>query len=116
RIPELYVYVTDRNTVGAQYKKHPEQAKKIIQVFGDSASLDWNALQGPFDLVFIDGCHHYSYVKSDTQNALKQLRKGGVIAWHDYGMIEDVSKAVDETAGMDKFVIRGTRLAIGIKQ
>lgn len=115
RVPGLYVNVTDRGTVGAQYRSHPAAAR-ITQVFGDSAGLDWSKLGGPFDLAFIDGNHHHDYVKSDTANALRHLRPGGVIAWHDYGMIEDVSRAVDEYGEtMEIRVIRGTRVAIGIK-
>lgn len=115
RVPGLYVNVTDRSTVGIQYRSHPWAVQHITQVYGDSAGLDWSTLPGPFDLVFIDGNHHYEYVKRDTENALRHLRPGGIVAWHDYGMIEDVSRAVDEYAGrVNVRVIRGTRLAIGV--
>jgi hypothetical protein len=33
-----------------------------------------------------------------------------VIAWHDYGMMDDVSRAVDALPGLDKHAVRGTRL------
>ena len=36
-----------------------------------------------FDLIFIDGLHHYSQVKKDIQNSLKFLNKGGLILMHD---------------------------------
>lgn len=115
RVPGLYVNVTDRDAIGAQYRSHPAAEGRITQVYGDSARLDWSRLTGPFDFTFIDGNHHYEYVKSDTENALRHLRPGGIIAWHDYGMIEDVSRAVDEyTERIHVRVIRGTRLAIGI--
>jgi predicted O-methyltransferase YrrM len=118
-VPGLYVNVTDRKTVGAHYREHPEShalATKITQVYGDSAGLDWGLLKGPFDLVFIDGNHHYKYVMSDTENALKHLAPGGIIVWHDYGMIEDVSRAVDSYDGKLKLhAVRGTRLAVGMR-
>jgi predicted O-methyltransferase YrrM len=115
-VPGLYVNVTDRKTVGAHYREHPEQAAKITQVYGDSAGLDWKTLQGPFDLVFIDGNHHYKYVMSDTEHALQHLSLKGIMVWHDYGMIEDVSKAVDSFEGkLQLYAVRGTRIAIGIK-
>jgi predicted O-methyltransferase YrrM len=114
KVPEIYVNVTERSSVGSHYKSYPEFAKKITQVFGDSAGLDWSKLKTPFDLVFIDGNHHYNYVLSDTENALKHLAKNGVIVWHDYGMIEDVSKVVDQYEDrMHLYVIRGTRMAVG---
>jgi hypothetical protein len=67
-------------------------------------------------MIFIDGNHYYDYVKSDSENALGCLRAGGLIVWHDYGMIEDVSRAVDELAGrVGVLAIRGTSLAVGRK-
>jgi hypothetical protein len=69
-------------------------------------------------LIFIDGCHTEKYVESDTRNALQQLAPGGIIVWHDYGMVPEVSKVVDRFAcesGQMKFAaLEGTRLAIGI--
>ena len=115
-VSSLDVNVTDRNKVGIQFYEHKEFSTKIRQVFCDSATLDWSEFNILFDLVFIDGNHHYKYVKKDTENALRFLKPGGIIAWHDYGMIEDVSKVVDETAKKIKVkIIRGTRLAVGVK-
>lgn len=112
-VPLRFVNVTNRQRVGSQAREG-ELTGKIRQVFGDSATLDWSKLGGPFDLIFIDGCHFYDYVVSDTANALKHLSPGGIVVWHDYGMIEDVSRAVDEaTQSMRAFAIAGTRLAVG---
>ena len=36
-----------------------------------------------FDLVFIDGLHHYEQVKKDIINSLKVLKNGGMILMHD---------------------------------
>ena len=114
KIPDLYKNVTDRDTIGRQYKKHEKYLPKIKQVFEDSAKLNWAEVGAPFDFVVIDGCHHYKYVLKDTQNALKHIIPGGIIVWHDYGMIKDVSKVVDETAkSFNIYSIRGTRLAVG---
>ena len=39
-----------------------------------------------FDLLFIDGDHHYESVKNDTANAFKLLKnENAIIVWHDYG-------------------------------
>jgi predicted O-methyltransferase YrrM len=84
---------------------------------GDSASLDWKLLEPPFDLIFIDGCHYFDYVKKDTENALQYLRPGGIVVWHDYGEFKDVSKVVDVTATQITVqAVRGTRLAVGWSQ
>tara|TARA_Y100000816_G_C26022746_1_gene535105 strand:- start:87 stop:809 length:723 start_codon:yes stop_codon:yes gene_type:complete len=36
-----------------------------------------------FDLIFIDGLHHYNQVKKDIFNSLNNLNPGGVILMHD---------------------------------
>ena len=43
-------------------------------------SLDKNV---KFDLIFIDGLHHYDQVLRDIRNSLKHLNKGGTIVCHD---------------------------------
>jgi predicted O-methyltransferase YrrM len=113
QVPGLLENFTGPASATAQFR-NTGYAAKIRQVYGDSAAIDWTILGGPFDLIFIDGSHYYEYVKSDTQNALGCLTPGGLVVWHDYGMIEDVSRAVDEVASaMRVFAIRGTRLAVG---
>lgn len=106
--------VTDRKIVGAQFKAHPA-GKRVRQVFGDTAKLDWKAFGGPFDMIFIDGCHAYEYVKSDTEKALSVVRPGGIVLWHDYAEMDSVSNAVDEFR--DRFqslcALAQTRIAVG---
>ena len=78
-----------------------QYANRVTQLLGDSAEFDWDEFS-PFDFILIDGCHTYEYAVADTRNALRVVRPGGVIVWHDYGMLEDVSLAVDEIAGRMK--------------
>lgn len=100
--------------VGRQFLNGSRDGR-IQQVFGDSAVLDWSTLDGPFDLIFIDGCHFESYVRSDSENGISNLAPGGIIIWHDYGVIEDVARVVDELdARLRISVILGTSLAIGL--
>ena len=59
--------------------------KKIVQLYGDSASFDYSPFINSCDFVFIDGSHMYEYVINDTNMALKLLKpEGGVIIWHDF--------------------------------
>jgi predicted O-methyltransferase YrrM len=112
-VPDNYWNVTDRRNISTQYRNTPYQCR-IRQVLGDSAGVDWKELNPPFDLIFIDGCHYSEYVRVDTRNAVANIRTGGVIVWHDYGDIKDVSRVVDEAArNMTVYAIRGTRLAVG---
>lgn len=117
--PEGDFNLTNREEVGRQYRGQAV-AQRITQVYGDSGKLNWNELGGPFDLIFIDGCHTEAYVRSDSQNALKQLAEEGVIVWHDYGMITEVSSVVDEFARenptREVYAVEGTRLAIAMKR
>lgn len=59
-----------------------------------SISLAWNK----FDFIFIDGLHTYEQVKKDLYNYSRLIRKGGIIACHDYNHTSypEVSKAIDE--------------------
>ena len=111
--PKALRNITNRRTVGQRFVDTPHQ-KKITQVFGDSSTIDWTKLPVPFDIVFIDGCHYYDYVAKDTQNALKYAGPRGLVIWHDYGYVKDVSDVVDETSTKIRVsAIAGTRLAIG---
>ena len=57
---------------------------KIEIIFQNSLDLDEIKYKNFFDLIFIDGGHTYSVVKSDTQKAFKMINKDGIILWHDY--------------------------------
>jgi len=112
-VPETMRNPTAPAEVGRQFRDAALPAS-IEQVFGDSATHDWGTLPGPFDLVVIDGCHFESYVRSDSENAMGVLAPGGIIVWHDYGVIEDVARVVDSLAArLDIAVVLGTSLAIG---
>jgi predicted O-methyltransferase YrrM len=59
-------------------------ADKVQQLFGDSKGLDESPWAAQCDLVFVDGSHAKSYVASDSAKALRLVRPGGVVLWHDY--------------------------------
>ena len=95
-----------------QYLETKEESK-VIQIYGDSAELDFSKLGGPFDLVFIDGDHSQFYAYSDTVKSLSVLNPGGVIIWHDYEM-QSVSSVIDRASAKEEiYWIKGTRLAVG---
>ncbi len=91
-----------KDVSGARYQG-ADCAGKIVQLFGDSATFDFSPYLQTVDFVFIDASHAYEYVLSDSQAALKMLRRGDgggtkVILWHDYGEWEGVTRALDELA------------------
>jgi predicted O-methyltransferase YrrM len=61
-----------------------EYASRIKQLQQNSADLDAGPYRGRFDLVYIDGSHSYSAVKSDTKKALAMLAPKGTVVWDDY--------------------------------
>lgn len=69
----------------------------ITQLYGDSATFDFGPYRGQIGFVFVDGAHSYEYVLSDSRNALELLpNRRGVIAWHDYGVWDGVTAALNE--------------------
>jgi len=76
--------------IGTKYEN------RILQIYSDSASFNYEPYLNRMDFVFIDGSHSYEYVVNDTKIALKLLRnKRGIILWHDYGWRE-VVQALNE--------------------
>lgn len=62
----------------------------IIEVFeGDSREVVPTLPDNYYDIVFIDGGHEYSIVKSDIEHGYKKLKKGGII------VLDDVSASLE---------------------
>jgi len=80
---------------------------RLIKDFSASASKQFS--NKSIDLVFIDGEHTYEAVTTDIRCWLPKLRKGGIIAGHDYKNLtawrrkgydfSGVDTAVDEAFG-----------------
>lgn len=90
-------------------------AKRITQLFGDSATFDWSAHAGRAGLVFVDGSHAHDYVLADTETAFRLLARKGVVIWHDYGVWEGVTRALDAIEASRHLGlrhVRGTSLVV----
>jgi len=74
----------EESTFSTFYYSGTPAASKITQLYGDSKAFDESPWIGQCDVVFVDGSHALSYVQSDSRKALKMVRPGGVILWHDY--------------------------------
>lgn len=107
--------IVGKSQTGADYQGK-DVAHKIQQLFGNSMEFDFGPYYGQIDLAFIDGGHHYEAVASDTRNALKMVRPGGFILWHDfanYGDYNDVTRAVLELLPPHEVVqLDNTELAV----
>lgn len=88
--------------------------EKVEQYFGDSKEFDEREWLADCDVVFVDGSHAYSYVRSDSQKALRMVKPGGVVLWHDYRADragKDVRRYLDRLFEKLPLVrLKGTRL------
>lgn len=98
------------------YFRQRVESSQIHQLYGDSVQFDFTPYLGKIDLVFIDGAHDYRTASTDTTNALRIIKPGGWIVWHDfgnYGDYNDVTRAVlDLLPPSGVFQIDNTQLAI----
>ena len=76
-----------------------ERAKLMVNTSLEAASvLEKESL----DFVFIDGDHSYRAVKDDLAAWEPLVKRGGLVAGHDFGSIDDVVWAVCEYRGLQK--------------
>lgn len=94
-IEEGEIRYVKKDVSGERFIGHP-MAKKITQVFGDSATYSFANYQNTIDLAFIDGSHAYEYVLNDSKKIYSTMRPGGLIIWHDYTNWEGVWTALNE--------------------
>src|SRR6185295_7516519 len=90
-------------------------AARITQLYGDSAAFDWSAHFGRAALVFVDGSHAHDYVLADTDTALRLVADKGVVIWHDYGVWEGVTRAleaIEASRHLGLRHVRGTSLVV----
>ena len=91
-----------------------EFAARIHRLYGNSLTWTPPSSLPQMDFIFVDGGHDYDTVKADTENALKMLAPGGVIAWHDYNApgYPDVSEYLDDLSeDLDIVHAEDTKLA-----
>jgi len=71
-----------------------------IQILGDSKKVGKEWENGPIDFLFIDGDHSYEGCRGDIEAWRPHVKRGGIIALHDYQ--KDVwpkgTEATDEAA------------------
>lgn len=77
-------------------KGYPDQYQKeygalsrgfenIIHLRGNSKDYDFAGLNKKFDLIFIDGDHHYNMVRNDSRRVFSHLvHDDTIVVWHDY--------------------------------
>lgn len=103
-------HFVDKPVSGQRYRdakdRHMEEVGRIEQLYGDSATFDYSEYEGKCGLVFVDGSHAYDYAKADTDTAMRLVRPGGTIIWHDYGVWKGVTDALEEIEEKEHFGLR----------
>lgn len=72
---------------------------RIEQIFCDSANFDVSPHCDKYDFIWVDAGHSYENVRMDSLNALKMIREGGSVFWHDFDASQaGVTRALLEIA------------------
>lgn len=111
-LPKDDFHLIGRRVVGREFKNQPCE-KRIVQHFGDTATLDFSKIGAP-NFFFIDGSHTYEYCKNDSEKCFALCHGKGVFLWHDCdqthpGVVQFISEW--RAAGRDIVRIGGTGLA-----
>jgi Methyltransferase domain len=83
--------------IGRDYRPFNSDGR-IRQLFGDSRNFDYRPYCAAMDLVLVDGCHTYEGVLSDSRHAFELLGEKGIILWHDFANLVEVTRAVKTLA------------------
>lgn len=68
-----------------QHGMYSKSIANVTHLEGNSLEFDFAALKMKFDLVFIDGDHHFDSIKKDTENVFVNLiHENSIVVWHDY--------------------------------
>lgn len=98
----------------------------VVHLSGNSMTFDFESLNKKFDLIFIDGDHHYEKVRNDTEKVLKYLaHEESVIVWHDYGnhpedirfeVLAGIIDGVDPSMKNELYHVSQTKCAVYIRK
>jgi len=104
---------------GRRFREAPPEwtqaTSRITQLMGDSAAFDWSPHFGRAGLVFVDGSHAYDYVMADSDTAFRLVADKGMVIWHDYGVWEGVTRALEQIESSRHLGlrhVRGTSLVV----
>ena len=80
-------FTSNMSLLSIPYQAHRMTTNEAVKIFEDES----------LDAVFIDADHSYEAVKLDIKNWMPKIRKGGILAGHDYSSAWlGVIRAVDE--------------------
>ena len=99
--------------VGEKYRDSAV-AHKVQQLRADATTFDFSPYYHEIDFIFVDAAHDYSHGRIDSQNALKMVKPGGAVVWHDFepywsGLVHAICEVA---AGLPLRRLAGTSMAV----
>jgi len=109
--------------VAVKYVEKDIRAGKIVKILeGDSLEFDFSMFYNRIDIMYIDGGKTYRCVLSDSENAYRCVKSGGLIIWHDFLAFGKHYSAVASAAfelcrryHLKLYLIDGTRMVVAKK-
>lgn len=95
-------YNLNEDHMNRSFKLFEESIKKykkrhiLIQEYSDDVVSQFE--DNSLDFIFIDGLHTYEQVLKDCRNYYSKVKSGGIFSGHDYRVISEVNRAVNEFA------------------
>lgn len=86
-------FIVNMKPLEGNYTLHTIGSPKITEIYEDKS----------LDFVFIDGSHKYEDVVEDIKAWLPKIKKGGILAGHDYIDFDDVRRAVHDVLGEQNY-------------
>ncbi|MDX9941962.1 MAG: class I SAM-dependent methyltransferase [Bacteroidales bacterium] len=81
---EMRALGMNENYIGL-HRLFSEKLPNVTHLQANSLSFDFASLRKKFDMIFVDGDHHYEAVRSDSSRVLQALNLDkGILVWHDY--------------------------------
>ena len=100
---------------GSYYYEGREEAARIHQHYGDTATFNYKEIGGGVDFCLIDAAHSYEYVRNDTARSLRLMTDDGLMLWHDYGR-NDFMADPEDAWGVTRFLHEIGDTGVGILQ
>jgi len=94
-------FISNMTPLNEHYQAHRMTTDEASLLFEDNS----------LDAVFIDANHAYEAVKKDIQNWMPKVRKGGILAGHDYietwpGVVQAVNEVLEGFSTMEQCWIK----------
>lgn len=80
------------------------KGKSNVHKFKMTSDEFFNNAKGPYNFIYIDGDHTAIQTAIDGLNGFRMLESGGVMAFDDYGWVDNPSEFLRPKRGIDAFL------------